>query len=297
MRLVINFFLSTKPLSRILVFLWGFFIVFMSTYMRTEIFDTAGMGFAVFCYLAVSFVFLTPAALIEYKNNPFFAKWKQSRLYSINKQPKRYIGISRIATIICGIFVLIGAFIVFTEDSDIEESLPPTILFSILTILFGILSISSPKTKSEVIERKKLRAAEKAMNDCIEDLTSNTINSTDVSSIDGMNGHEFEFFCADLLRKCGFKEVQVTKGSGDQGVDILAMKGGIKYAIQCKNYASPLSNKPVQEVNAGKTLYNCHVGVVMTNSTFTPGAKELAQATCVLLWDRVVLQKMMNRTQ
>lgn len=116
----------------------------------------------------------------------------------------------------------------------------------------------------------------------------------DISSIDGMEGHGFEYFCADLLRRNGFSDVSVTKGSGDQGVDVLATKGGIKYAIQCKNYASALGNTPVQEVNAGKTFYNCHVGVVMTNSTFTPGAKTLAQATGVLLWDQAALQKMME---
>lgn len=119
----------------------------------------------------------------------------------------------------------------------------------------------------------------------------------DISSIDGMEGHDFEYFCADLLRRDGFSEVSVTKGSGDQGVDVLATKGGIKYAIQCKNYASALGNTPVQEVNAGKTFYNCHVGVVMTNSTFTPGAISLANATGVLLWDRSTLAELMRNEQ
>ena len=128
-----------------------------------------------------------------------------------------------------------------------------------------------------------------------ESTYSNADDFEVISEVDGMDGHEFEYFCADLLRKDGFSDVSVTKGSGDQGVDILATKGGIKYAIQCKNYASALGNTPVQEVNAGKTFYNCHVGVVMTNSTFTPGAKSLAQATGVLLWDRAVLQKMMEK--
>lgn len=115
-----------------------------------------------------------------------------------------------------------------------------------------------------------------------------------VSAIDGMDGHEFEYFCADLLRKVGFLEVSVTPGSGDQGVDVLAVKDGIKYAIQCKNYASALSNTPVQEVSAGKQFYGCHVGVVMTNSTFTPGAVQLATATNVLLWDRRKLDELIS---
>ena len=114
---------------------------------------------------------------------------------------------------------------------------------------------------------------------------------TSVSMVDGMDGHAFEYFCADLLKKNGFTSVEVTKGSGDQGVDILAEKGQIRYAIQCKNYATRLGNTPIQEVNAGKVFYKCHVGVVMTNSTFTPSATELATTTNVLLWDRDVLDK------
>ena len=113
-----------------------------------------------------------------------------------------------------------------------------------------------------------------------------------VSAVDGMEGHAFELFCAELLRNNGFSEVTVTPGSGDQGVDVLAVKDGVKYAIQCKNYAGPLSNTPVQEVSAGRQFYGCHVGVVMTNSTFTPGAVSLAAATNVLLWDRKKLEEL-----
>ena len=118
-----------------------------------------------------------------------------------------------------------------------------------------------------------------------------------VSAVDGMDGHDFEYFCAELLRKNGFDEAEVTRGSGDQGVDILATKGGVKYAIQCKNYASRLGNTPIQEVNTGKTFYKCHLGVVMTNSTFTPAAEELAASTNVLLWDRKVLDQYIRQAQ
>ncbi len=119
----------------------------------------------------------------------------------------------------------------------------------------------------------------------------------DLSMADGLNGHEFEYFCADLLRKNGFIDVSVTKSSGDQGVDILAIKDGVKYAVQCKNYVTPLGNTPVQEVAAGKLFYGCHVGVVLTNSTFTPGAVSLANATGVLLWDRNVLADLIQGGQ
>lgn len=116
----------------------------------------------------------------------------------------------------------------------------------------------------------------------------------ELKMVDGVDGHVFEEWCAQLLRVNCFSDVTVTKGSGDQGVDILAEKGGVKYAVQCKCYSRDLGNKPVQEVNAGKTFYGCHVGVVMTNAHFTSGAKELAKATGVLLWDRDAIKAMMK---
>ena len=120
-------------------------------------------------------------------------------------------------------------------------------------------------------------------------------NHSNVSAIDGMDGHYFEHFCADILRKTGFTDVTVTPGSGDQGVDILATKDCVKYAIQCKNYSSVLGNTPIQEVSAGKQFYGCHVGVVMTNSTFSSGAIQLASATNVLLWDRMKLEELIEK--
>jgi HJR/Mrr/RecB family endonuclease len=125
---------------------------------------------------------------------------------------------------------------------------------------------------------------------------SHNYTITSVTNVDRMEGHEFEYFCAELLERCGFEAVTVTRGSGDQGVDILAFKEDIKYAIQCKNYSTPLGNKPIQEVFAGKTFYKCHVGVVMTNSTFTKGAIELADSVGVILWDKTRLDKMMVKT-
>lgn len=112
--------------------------------------------------------------------------------------------------------------------------------------------------------------------------------------IDRMNGIEFENYCARLLESNGYSNVTVTPPTNDQGVDVLAEKDGIKYAIQCKNYSSSLGNTPIQEVNAGRIIYGCHIGVVMTNSTFTQGARTAADATGTLLWDRQKLESMIR---
>ncbi|MBR4289767.1 MAG: restriction endonuclease [Oscillospiraceae bacterium] len=111
---------------------------------------------------------------------------------------------------------------------------------------------------------------------------------------DSMEGHEFEFFCASLLKKNGYEHINVTRGSGDQGIDIIAYRDGIKYGIQCKCYSADIGNKAVQEVFAGKAFYECHVGVVLTNQYFTKAAIELAKKNGIILWDRKKLLSMID---
>ena len=79
----------------------------------------------------------------------------------------------------------------------------------------------------------------------------------------------------------------MTKGSGDFGVDVTAHRAGHKYAVQCKYYSSPVSLSAIQEAVAGKALYNCDRAMVVTNSTFTKAARELANANNVLLLENV----------
>lgn len=109
-----------------------------------------------------------------------------------------------------------------------------------------------------------------------------------------MDGYEFEKYAANLLAKNGFQKVEVTKCSSDFGVDIIAFKDDIKYAIQCKRYSSSVGIKAVQEVIGSKAMNNCHVAVVLTNNYFTKSAKELAQKNNVLLWDKDKLNELIH---
>ena len=95
---------------------------------------------------------------------------------------------------------------------------------------------------------------------------------------DLMEGRDFEHYCAELLRRRGFQEVEVTKGSGDYGIDILAEKDGVTYAVQCKRYAAPVGVKAVQEAYAGRDYYDRMVGAVLTNQYFTQPAVEAASS-------------------
>ncbi|MBE9487312.1 MAG: restriction endonuclease [Chloroflexi bacterium] len=93
---------------------------------------------------------------------------------------------------------------------------------------------------------------------------------------------EFEIKCADVLISLGWT-ARITKGTGDQGVDVIAEKNGVKAVLQCKKYSNPVGNKAVQEVYAGKQHELADIAAVVTNSTFTKSAQELANTCDVLL--------------
>lgn len=112
---------------------------------------------------------------------------------------------------------------------------------------------------------------------------------------DNMEGHQFEYFCAELLKENRFKNVEVTQVSGDHGIDILAEKDGITYAIQCKCYSSNIGNAAVQQAHTGKSLYHKDIAVVLTNRYFTPQAQQEAATLGVKLWDRDKLNEMIER--
>lgn len=102
-----------------------------------------------------------------------------------------------------------------------------------------------------------------------------------------MTGHEYEHLVAAYLRRHGYNGVKVTQASGDYGVDVIASKGGHKYAVQCKYYSHPVGVSAVQEVAAGRAFYHCDRAMVVTNSIFTKAAEELALANNVVLLDGI----------
>lgn len=110
--------------------------------------------------------------------------------------------------------------------------------------------------------------------------------------IDELEGHDFEEYCADLLRHSGFTDVTVTKGSGDFGLDILCEKDGVTYGVQCKRYDKPIGVHTIQQAYAGRDYYGRMVGAVMTNQYFTEAAVQAANKLNIMLWDRGYIDAM-----
>lgn len=106
-----------------------------------------------------------------------------------------------------------------------------------------------------------------------------------LDDVDTMPGHEFEHYVARLLQHQGFKTT-VTKGSGDFGVDVIAHKDEVGYAVQCKRSSDNIPRTAVSDAVAGKHHYQCMQAIVVTNQYFTVGARELAKSTGCILVDR-----------
>lgn len=119
-------------------------------------------------------------------------------------------------------------------------------------------------------------------------------NNATLEYIDNLDGVEFEKFIMLLLRYLEFKESYTTKETGDYGIDVIAVKNNIKFAIQCKNYIGPVGNKAIQEAYSGKDYYDCHVAIVATNNYFTKNAIKQANKNKVVLWDRDIILKMIK---
>jgi len=104
-----------------------------------------------------------------------------------------------------------------------------------------------------------------------------------LSYADDITPEDYEHFCADILNNAGWIAV-VTKGSGDQGVDVVAEKDNFRLAIQCKKYSKPVGNKAVQEAYSGGAFYEANACAVVAPIEFTPAAKELAHSLGVHLF-------------
>ncbi|MFH1922381.1 MAG: restriction endonuclease [Planctomycetota bacterium] len=93
----------------------------------------------------------------------------------------------------------------------------------------------------------------------------------------------FENFLEEVFRELGYV-VETTNITGDQGADLIVLKAGHRIAIQVKGYLHSVSNSAVQEAHTAKDYYKCEACAVVTNSLFTPSAKDLAdRVKCVLV--------------
>jgi hypothetical protein len=110
----------------------------------------------------------------------------------------------------------------------------------------------------------------------------------EISPPEYTTGEEYERYVAAIMSTAGFEDIRMTPATGDFGADIIATKDGIRCCIQCKMYSNPVGIQAVQEIIGAKAHYRCAAAMVVTNSTFTPAAKQLAKENDVVLSENVI---------
>lgn len=100
-----------------------------------------------------------------------------------------------------------------------------------------------------------------------------------MDQVDCLHHTAFEQLVADLLDRDGYRIVRSGGGSGDQGVDVLAVDSlGNHLALQCKHFAmgNGRVGQPVVQHLVGGAHPPRTLPIVVTNGQFVGGAKDWA---------------------
>ncbi len=116
----------------------------------------------------------------------------------------------------------------------------------------------------------------------------------------------FEHFVAALWRAQGYTRVITTPGSGDGGVDVVAIRGTEGALIQCKSSSVEgyrIDGNAVRQVVTGAASYQASYPgirfeqICVTNQAFMPEAHRLARENGVTLLERDALADLLRRHQ
>lgn len=114
-----------------------------------------------------------------------------------------------------------------------------------------------------------------------------------------LDPYAFERLAQRLLRECGFSDVQVTRRSGDGGIDgtgKLRIQGIFSFnvAFQCKRYKGQVSAGAIRDFR-GSLGTNIEKGVLITTGAFTKAAKEEASSEGKRLIDLMDGEELINK--
>lgn len=121
---------------------------------------------------------------------------------------------------VCGLFLIGGGilYLLYMIETAESDEAKRNLIIALVCIIGGLLILS--------LLAGMFGSSSYVVKDVHDEL----------NKIDNMNGLDFERYVAKILRINGFANVNLTKSSGDFGVDITARYNGKKYAFQCKRY-------------------------------------------------------------
>lgn len=116
------------------------------------------------------------------------------------------------------------------------------------------------------------------------------------NNFSNLTAYEFEHFVARLLQEMGY-EADVTKRTGDYGVDIIAKKDKQIIAIQCKRYTETnlVGNRDIQRCLGSMHTINAKRSIFVTTSFYTKQALKQAEGCPIELWDKETFHELVKK--
>lgn len=160
--------------------------------------------------------------------------------------------------------------------------------------------------KSEMLDEKEIiqftnrkHGAAESDSDDVPDEEQKNWREQIADILQNLDPYAFEKLAQRLLRECGFSDVNVTKRSGDGGIDgtgKLRIKGIFSFnvAFQCKRYKGQVGAPAIRDFR-GSLGTNIEKGVLITTGSFTHAAKEEASSEGKRLIDLMDGEELINK--
>ena len=223
-------------------------------------------------------------------------KWsnKQSSAHSPKSSIFVDFGDKEVWTILLGIGYTSLYYYLYSFGMVFFLIVPAAFVLAIYTVsLVGfVFSSLGPLETTRRTEEEKLDEEDKVLLEEIKSLERYEKDLSQWNIYNSETGYEYwnklkgvalEFAVSDLLERFGWS-TELTKKSGDGGIDLVIRKDEREILVQCKGHALNIGVGPIRDAAGVKALHKKDF-IVVGPSGFSKGAREFAEQSEIELWD------------
>lgn len=98
---------------------------------------------------------------------------------------------------------------------------------------------------------------------------------------------DYVHFVSFYLKRNGFSHVYPPEESFSNGVDLLAAKGGKRYAVICHYADQEMGQEPIRRAQFGKSEYGVDAAIIVTNKPTSHSAWLMADAQGITVYEEI----------
>ena len=114
-----------------------------------------------------------------------------------------------------------------------------------------------------------------------------------IEEFNDMDDLQFKLFITKVFQRLGFS-IELTSGSGDEGIDIIITKGDRKYCAKCKRHQKPIGQPVIRDFYGAMMNIGARKGFVVTSGIFSLAAESFAEGKPIELIDGEGLLKLIR---